>query len=82
MTGMTVLCQGLSKSQTHFGIYKTYLYSSMTGRGLSRFDNIKFHLRCLFRIQGLLMRRKIRLPEYFRKSKFFIDGIFRAVLRS
>ena len=47
--------------------------------GLTRFDNIKFHLRCLIRIQGLLLRKKIRLSEHFRKSKFFIDGIFRAI---
>ena len=53
----------------------------MQTSGLSRFDNIKFHLRCLIRVQIFLVRKKIRPSEYFRKSNFFVSGIFRAVLR-
>ena len=49
---------------------------------LDNFDNIKFHFRCLFRIQRLLLQKKIRFPEYFRKSNFFISGILRVIFNN
>lgn len=53
----------------------------MQNSGLKRFDNIKLHTRCLIRITKLLLRKEISLPEYFKKGKFFIDGILRAMWR-
>lgn len=46
----------------------------------TRYNHIKLHSKCLFRVSVELIDQKIDLPTYYRKSWFFASGIARALL--
>lgn len=46
----------------------------------ARYNHIKLHGRCLFRINKDLWKRNLSIKNYFRKGWFYTTGIIRAVL--
>lgn len=46
----------------------------------ARYNHIKLHGRCLFRINKELWKGKLSIKEYFRRGCFYTNGIIRALL--